>query len=140
MIIDVGEKYPGRPRRLETTQTFRPFHNNCGVWIIEDFIETQNNLNQARATMDLPEIPVRWHNIYFQEADFRRAAAPFFESVVFQDFCSSYYFATRVIYSAMCKMRGEKPDYNHEIHRLAGRLPWVGQFSPLRLAVLRRRL
>ncbi len=106
---------------------------------IENFLEGQDNMNRARAGVDLPPIPVRWHNLYFREAEFRRAAEPFFSDVVMHEFSSSYYFATRVIYSAMCKMRGEEPDYEHEIHRLAVHLPWSGQFSPIRLAVLRRR-
>ena len=33
------------------------------------------------------------------------SAAPFFDEIIFKDFSSSYYFATRVIYSAMCQMR-----------------------------------
>jgi hypothetical protein len=112
----------------------------AGYYIaIENFIEGHDNLNTARATVGLPAIPVRWHNLYFREPDFRRAAEPFFGSIMFHDFSSSYYFATRVIYSAMCKMRGEEPDYDHEIHRLAVQLPWVGQFSPIRLAVMRRK-
>ena len=106
---------------------------------IENFMEGQENLNSARASVDLPPIPVRWHNLFFREAEFRRAAEPFFSEVVMHEFSSSYYFATRVIYSAMCKMRGEEPDYEHEIHRLAVHLPWSGQVSPIRLAVLRKR-
>jgi hypothetical protein len=44
-----------------------------------------------------------------------------------------------VIYAAMCQMRGETPDYHHEIHQLAVKLPWIGQFSPVRMAVMRRK-
>ena len=71
---------------------------------------------------------MRWHNLYFREAEFAAPAAPFFDEITFKDFSSSYYFATRVIYSGMCKMRGEEPDYEHEIHQLAVTLPWTGQF------------
>jgi hypothetical protein len=96
-------------------------------------------MNRARQAVGLPEIPVRWHNLYFEERAFRGMAEPFFDDITFRDFSSSYYFATRVIYSALCTMRGEKIDYNHEIHQLAPRLPWTGQFSPIRLAILRRK-
>ena len=105
---------------------------------IENFVEGQENLNAARRAVGLPDIAVRWHNLFFKEADFIRAAEPFFDEIKFKDFSSSYYFATRVIYSAMCQMRGEQPDYEHEIHQLAINLPWTGQFSPIRMAVLRR--
>lgn len=107
---------------------------------IENFVEGHESMNAARRQMGLPEIPVRWHNLYFEEKPFAQCVGRFFEGVSFREFSSSYYFATRVIYSAMCQMRGEAPDYNHEIHRLAVRLPWVGRFSPIRMAVMRKKL
>jgi len=106
---------------------------------IENFVEGQDNLNAMRRAVGLPDIPVRWHNLFFKEADFIRAAEPFFDEIKFKDFSSSYYFATRVIYSALCQMRGEQPDYEHEIHQVAINLPWTGQFSPIRMAILRRK-
>jgi len=65
---------------------------------------------------------------------------PFFDIVEVKDFSSTYYFATRVIYSKMCQMRMEEPDYHHEIHQLAVQLPWTGKFSPIRMVVMRRKL
>jgi ubiquinone/menaquinone biosynthesis C-methylase UbiE len=111
-----------------------------GVYLaIENFLEGHDAMNAARRTVELPEIPVRWHNRFFVEPEFREDAGEFFEDIRFDDFCSSYYFATRVIYSALCKMRGEEPDYDHDIHRLAVHLPSFGQLSPIRLAILRKR-
>lgn len=106
---------------------------------IENFVEGQDNMNAQRQAVGLPDIPIRWHNFFFKEAEFLAAAEPFFELVRFKDFSSSYYYATRVIYSAMCQMRGEQPDYEHEIHQLAIKLPWAGQYSPIRMAVLQRK-
>jgi ubiquinone/menaquinone biosynthesis C-methylase UbiE len=106
---------------------------------IENFIETQINMNEARKEMGLPEISVRWHNLFFKEREFINAAEKHFTNVSIKDFSSSYYFATRVIYSEMCRMQGVEPDYKHEIHQLAVRLPWVGQFSPIRMAIMKKR-
>jgi len=107
---------------------------------IENFIEGHDNMNRARSSVGVPEIPIRWHNLYFKEQEFVRSAERFFGVLEIKDFSSSYYFATRVIYSKMCQMRGEEPDYNHEIHQLSVNLPWVGQFSPIRMCVLRKKL
>ncbi len=104
---------------------------------IENFLETHENMNRARSDMGLPMIPVRWHNLYFQEQEFIANLKPVFEDIKIVDFSSSYYFATRVIYSKMCQMRGETPNYEHEIHKLAAQLPWTGKFSPVRMAVLK---
>jgi ubiquinone/menaquinone biosynthesis C-methylase UbiE len=106
---------------------------------IENFVEGHEAMNEQRRAVGLPEIPIRWHNRYFTEPEFLKMAEPFYEEIRLVDFASAYYYATRVIYSAMCQMRGEEPDYNHEIHRLAPRLPWFGSFSPIRMAVMRRK-
>lgn len=111
-----------------------------GLFIaIENFMEGHDAMNDVRRRLDLPEIPVRWHNLYFTEQEFLTMAAPFFETITFSDFASSYYLATRVIYAAMCRIRGESVDYNHVIHQLAPLLPPVGKFSPIRLAKLYRK-
>jgi ubiquinone/menaquinone biosynthesis C-methylase UbiE len=106
---------------------------------IENFTESQENMNAMRKAIGLPEIPVRWHNLYFQSADFVAMAAPFFDCIGFTDFASSYYFATRMIYAAICQINGTEPDYEHEIHKRALALRPVGQLSPVRLVLLRRK-
>lgn len=105
---------------------------------IENFHEGQDAMNAARAALALPEIPVRWHNHFFRETEFLDHMAPYFSGIMFHEFASAYYYATRVIYSGMCKMQGVEPDYDHEIHRLAVQLPPLGNFSPVRMAVMRK--
>lgn len=106
---------------------------------IENFMEGHDAMNAARRAIGLKEIPVRWHNRYFTEPEFLDAIAPEFELVELRDFSSAYYYATRVIYSKLCQMQGVEPDYDHDLHHLAIDLPPVGGFSPVRLAILRRR-
>lgn len=106
---------------------------------VENFVEGQEAMNQAREAVGLAPIPVRWHNLYFSEPDLISFATPEFEFLEFKDFASAYYLATRVIYSALCKRSGEEIDYRHPLHQLAIDLPWTGNFSPIRMAVLKRR-
>lgn len=113
--------------------------NPAGYFIaIENFVEGHNAMNDARKVMGLPEIPIRWHNKYFIECEFICNSQKLFRYVEISDFSSSYYFATRVIYSAMCQMWDQTPDYNHEIHQLATRLPWTGKFSPIKLVIMKK--
>ncbi len=105
---------------------------------IENFTDGQDGMNAARAAVGLPPIPVRWHNRFFSEPDFRKWAEPHFAEVQIENFSSAYYFATRVIYSKMCQMQKLEPDYRHPIHELSVNLPPVGNFSPIRLALLRK--
>jgi ubiquinone/menaquinone biosynthesis C-methylase UbiE len=107
---------------------------------IENFMRGQENFNSLRAAMGLPEIPVRWHNHFFDDARFLEETGRHFDSIAMDSFLSSYYLATRVIYSAGCHLMGEEPDYMHPIHKVAARLPVIGDFCPIRLASMRRKL
>jgi ubiquinone/menaquinone biosynthesis C-methylase UbiE len=106
---------------------------------IENFLGGQKNFNDARAAMGLPEIPVRWHNHFFDEEEYAVRVARHFDSLTFESFLSSYYLATRVIYSAGCHLAGQEPDYFHPIHQTAGRLPPIGDFCPIKLVTMRRK-
>lgn len=107
---------------------------------VENFMQGQTNFNQLRVAMGLPEIPVRWHNNFFVEQEYVTRIASHFDSIEFDSFLSSYYLATRVIYSAGCHSVAEEPDYFHPIHRTAGRLPPIGDFCPIKLVSMRRKL
>ena len=106
---------------------------------MENFMQGQANFNRMREAMGLPEIPVRWHNHFFEEDEYIERASPYFDSIQFDCFLSSYYLATRVIYSAGCFLEGKEPDYFHPIHQTAGRLPPMGDFCPIRLISMRRK-
>jgi SAM-dependent methyltransferase len=106
---------------------------------IENFLQGQSNFNRLRVAMGLAEIPVRWHNHFFDEDTFATQAGRFFDHIEFDSFLSSYYLATRVIYSAGCHLVGEEPDYFHPIHQVAARLPPIGDFCPIKLVILRRK-
>lgn len=105
----------------------------------ENFVQGQIAFNRLRLAMGLPEIPVRWHNHFFDEEVFRAETAPLFEGVTIEDFASSYYLATRVIYSAACHLKGEEPDYFHPIHQVAWKLPAIGDFCPVKLVSMQRK-
>jgi SAM-dependent methyltransferase len=101
-------------------------HTKCFI-AIENFIEGHNAMNQARACVGLDEIPVRWHNLYLIKGSFMREVAKHFDHITWNDFASSYYFATRVVCPAV---GGE---YYNE---MAIKLPPIGEFSPVRMAVM----
>lgn len=128
-------------RQYDAIRQIAAHVNSDGTYLaIENFLEGHENMNAARRSVGVEEIPVRWHNLYFVEQDFLAETRKIFKTVDIIDFSSAYYYATRVIYSALCKMHGDVPDYNHEIHRLAIKLPIIGQYSPIRLAVMRKPL
>ena len=106
-----------------------------GGWYIgtENFMGGQNAMNALRAQAGLGEIPVRWHNLFFDEAAFADRAGRLFSQLEVVNFSSTYYLVTRVVYSALCKREGVEPDYGHPIHDIAAALPATGDFSPIKL-------
>lgn len=103
---------------------------------IENFIEGNDKLNQMRALYGLKPIEIRWHNRFFREADFAPRMKKLFTGVEKFEFSSSYYFATRVVYSKLCAVDGKTPDYLHPIHAESVHLPAFGDFSPIKLYLL----
>lgn len=106
---------------------------------IENFVEGHNAMNMERRAVGLSEIQMRWHNKFFTNLEFRSLIENHFELVEERRFASAYYYATRVIYAKMCQDRNEEPDYQHDIHRFAIDLNSYGDFSPMKLIILRRR-
>ncbi len=99
----------------------------------ENFLGGQNNLNSLRRGLGLPEIEIRWHNLYFEEIEFLTYARKMFDSVELINFSSTYYFITRCVYSALCKQENESTNYEHPIHKVAVRFQPFGDFSPIKL-------
>lgn len=103
----------------------------------ENFVGGQAALNSLRRSLGLEEIPVRWHNLYFDEAEFISMASTMFTKVELINFSSTYYLVTRVVYSALCKREGVQPGYEHPIYDIAASLPAAGDFSPIKLILAR---
>ncbi len=99
----------------------------------ENFIGGQANLNSLRQSLALEEIPVRWHNLYFDETEFMDRSKKIFSEVELLNFSSTYYLVTRVVYSALCRKEGIEPGYEHPIYAIAASLPATGDFSPIKL-------
>ncbi|MGE3248559.1 MAG: class I SAM-dependent methyltransferase [Beijerinckiaceae bacterium] len=120
------------------TQIAKLVHKGGYYLCIENFVEGNDRLNAIRETFGLPPIQIRWHNHFFNEADFEAHARKHFAGIERIDFSSAYYLATRVVYSKMCAIENLKIDYLHPVHELSAKLPATGNFSPIVLYVLQR--
>jgi len=109
---------------------------------IEAFRDGLDSLNEARAELGLEPNTEAYHNLWFEEAEFRREVAKHFEVIdteslagVPQHFLSSYYFMSRVVYPAVTKTDLK---YNTHFVRFFADQPPRGTYSPIQLFVLRR--
>ena len=111
-----------------------------GVYLmVENFIEGQANFNKIRKDYDLPEIPIRQHNFFFERQRILDYVDSLFEIEEELNISSVYYLVTRVVYSRICVETGIHPDYFDDHHRFAAGLPFCGEFGPVRLVVLKKR-
>jgi ubiquinone/menaquinone biosynthesis C-methylase UbiE len=111
---------------------------------IEAFTDGLECMNLARSEVGLPPIPQAHHNLWFDKAWFREQVQRWFDVVDLaarpdlpqENFLSSHYFVSRVLYPAVSKADVK---YNTAFVNFFGFLPPSGNFSPIQLFCLRRK-
>jgi SAM-dependent methyltransferase len=106
--------------------------------MIENFLEGHRLFNELRQKFDLPEISIRNHNCFFERDRLVSAIDGRFSLVSEQNISSSYYVATRIVYSRICKDTGVEPDYFDAHHKYAAMLPFFGEYGPVRALLLKK--
>ncbi len=109
---------------------------------IEAFAEPLRRLNEARAELALPEIPMPPVNRWFEDSDFEAFIAGRFETVEPPGlppptFLSTHYFVTRVLHELVMPAGG-KVRNTHFGAFFSAALPLVGDYGPVKLHLLRR--
>ena len=104
----------------------------------ENTVQGLKKINGLRMAVGLHELPVRWHNLYFDEDQLLEFIRPYFRLVEIDNFSSTYYVASRIFNAKLAHDRGEEPDYMSEINRIATMLPPIGDYGLLKLIVLQK--
>lgn len=120
----------------EAIKNIASFLKKDGIFLcIENTLEALNNLNQIRARFDLEPIKVRWHNCYFKERQLLEFVKEDFVCEKIDNFASTYYLISRTLNALM-----SEGDYNSKLNVLSAKLPAMGDFSPMKCFVLRKRV
>jgi len=106
--------------------------------MIENFKEGHNAFNKAREELGLSPIPVRPHNRFFDDEELEHATNGLFRVEDSLNISSTYYLATRIVYSKICQENGVAPDYRDNHHKFSADLPFAGDFGPVYLKVLKK--
>lgn len=111
-----------------------------GIYLmIENFIEGQNLFNSVRESFGLPIIPVRDHNTFFSRDALTNYMGQKFDILDEVNISSPYYMVSKIIYSRICLSEGIPPDYNDIHHQLAAKLPFTGEYGPLRAITFKKK-
>ncbi|HEX4411570.1 MAG TPA: class I SAM-dependent methyltransferase [Xanthobacteraceae bacterium] len=110
-----------------------------GVYVMDECFWTGlNNLNEARAELDLPPIPESWHNNFFDE----QKTIEFMDSIGMKHvgqncFLSGYYFGSRVLLPGMLA-DPKKAKSNSRLNDYFCALPPAGDFAPMKIVLFER--
>jgi ubiquinone/menaquinone biosynthesis C-methylase UbiE len=107
-----------------------------GIYImVEAFTDGLNNLNTARNDIGLPAIQMPYHNLFFDKDQFLRFIKGKFEITnQNQNFLSSYYFGSRVLYPALTNV----VRYNTKFAEFFTYLGPIGNYSYIQVYVLKK--
>jgi ubiquinone/menaquinone biosynthesis C-methylase UbiE len=106
----------------------------------ENSAQGLSKLNELRKIVDLPEITTRWHNIYLDESSVLASIEGLFDLEEIDNFSSFYSVASRILNGKLAGMAGEEPRYDHPINQIAALLPSFGDYGPLKLFVLAKKV
>jgi SAM-dependent methyltransferase len=93
----------------------------------ESVVDGLENINRARARIDLPPIEKPWHNRYLREDEV--AGVDFAVLRGHLDFSAAYYFLSRVVNAWVARHENTEPRYDSVINQLAPRLAGLDNFE-----------
>ena len=119
-----------------------------GVFLmIEAFTDGLDNLNKARKSVGLDNIPQPYHNLFFNKKKFLQfikdkfedfsATHPSFAGENYENFLSSYYFGSRVLYPALIMGKKELV-YNNKFVEFFRYMPGYGNYSSVQMFILKK--
>ena len=114
--------------------------------MLECFNDGLQNLNSARISVGLTKIKPPWHNLYFDKKQLIKVFQDKFVDghslkkdnyINFDNFLSSYFFGSRVLYPALSA--GKKDiTYNNGFVKFFSQIPSYGYYSQIQLCVIQK--
>ena len=110
---------------------------NGTLLYIESYLDGYTRLNEDREKMGLTPLPIHEHLTLLTD-EFDSHVASKMKLIRRDSLSSSYYLATRLLYSYIAKMNNEPIDYNHPIHQVAAMIPQIGDYGPQNASLYRK--
>jgi ubiquinone/menaquinone biosynthesis C-methylase UbiE len=102
--------------------------------LLEAYKDGNQELNRARTELGLPEIPPAYHNLHLEkEKVIEHLSSLGLSFKEENNFLSSYYFGTRVLYPALAGLAKKDVVYNSAFGSFFAHLPPVGNFSHIKI-------
>jgi len=117
----------------------RRVKKNGKLVLLEAFSDGLEELNQARKEMGLEIIPPAYHNLHLKkELVIEYLLKKGLELVEENNFLSTYYFGTRVIYPALAKANNVDMVFNSKMDSFFSYFPAYGNFAHIKILVFKK--
>jgi len=110
--------------------------------MIEAFTDGWRNTNEARNVVGLSPIPQPHHNVFFKKDIFHNFIQSIFDFAELgqkENFLSTYYFGSRVLYPAMINQKKELV-YNNKFNEFFSHLPEAGNYASIQQFILKKKV
>jgi hypothetical protein len=96
---------------------------NGKMILVESSSNAQNNINKFRKKFHLSKITPPFHNLFLNDNKIRTYKFKYVKLVKIDNFSSSFYFVSRIVYALYAKIfLKKKPFYNHPLNMIASML------------------
>mgnify|MGYP001255807883 CR=1 FL=1 len=97
------------------------------------------NINTERTKFNLDNIEMPWHNNYIDDNELNSQINNLdLELIEINNFSSTYYFLSRIIYANYAKMNNEEIKYDSVINKMSMKLPSFGNYSQTKIWVWKK--
>jgi SAM-dependent methyltransferase len=121
---------------LEIRRVLRP----GGFFLLsEPTVQGLERLNRLRSLFGLEPLQAPWHNLYLDEERLLALIEPHFSLVKVENFSSSYYVISRVIYPLLVGGKKERLRHDAWLNKVGVRMPSVGNFGVQKLFVMAKK-
>ena len=117
----------------------RMVKNNGKLILLEAFSDGLEELNQARKEMGLESIPPAYHNLHLKkELVIEHLSNNGLKLVEEDNFLSTYYFGTRVLYPTLAKANNVETIFNSKIDSFFSHFHAYGNFAHIKILVFKK--
>jgi hypothetical protein len=125
-------------QQIALTNLARSLKSHGELILLESFMTGLDNLNDARAELDIPHIDPPWHNVFFDEPQTKKFLSTLGCEFIDQNcFLSGYYFGSRVLLPALMP-KGKQVTSKSALNDYFCHLPPHGDFCPMKILRFRK--